>query len=103
MMHFAIEHCSDSVWLNPEPKTFHDAVRNIYAFSDEGRRRQWFRDTPGAIEYTNAPRMRKYFGWTTISGEKLCALRPDARPPRNENGRHYTWNFTDRILLRYRL
>ncbi|PNY22354.1 Uncharacterized protein TCAP_07149 [Tolypocladium capitatum] len=80
-MHFAIEHSSDSIWLNPEPKTFDDALRNLHAFSDEGRRRQRFRNTPGAVEYTDALRTRKCFGWTTISGEELCALRPDSRPP----------------------
>ncbi|KND86530.1 hypothetical protein TOPH_08820 [Tolypocladium ophioglossoides CBS 100239] len=38
-MHFVIEYSSDSVWLNPKPKIFNDTLRNLYAFSDEGRRR----------------------------------------------------------------
>ncbi|KAH8650414.1 hypothetical protein BGZ61DRAFT_542225 [Ilyonectria robusta] len=49
MIRFAIEHSSDSIWLNPEPKTFHDAILNLHAFSDEGRRRQLFRKTPGVV------------------------------------------------------
>jgi hypothetical protein len=54
---------------------------NLYAFSDEGRRRQPLRNTPGAIQYSATPRLRKCYGWTMLSGEQLCALPPGTRPP----------------------
>ncbi|POR37596.1 Uncharacterized protein TPAR_02232 [Tolypocladium paradoxum] len=81
MIHVATEHYPDSIWLKPNPRTFSDAVRNLHAFSDEGRQQKLFRDAPGAVNHTSTPRTRKCFGWTTLRGEDLCALRPDARPP----------------------
>lgn len=80
MIHFATEHYSDSIWLNPDPRTFPDAIRNLHAFSDEGRERKLFRDIPGAVNYTSTLRARKCFGWTTVRGEDLYALRRDIRP-----------------------
>ncbi|KAH7151929.1 hypothetical protein B0J13DRAFT_251942 [Dactylonectria estremocensis] len=80
MMRFAIEHSSDSIWLNPEPKTFHDAVLNLHAFSDEGRRRQLFRKKPGVVQYSNTPQLRKCHGWTMMTGKELYALPSFARP-----------------------
>ncbi|KAI5860387.1 hypothetical protein GGS23DRAFT_613950 [Durotheca rogersii] len=77
--------CNDStepIYLNPEPKTFQDALANLHAFSDEGRRKQRFRDTPGAIPYSSAPRLRQCFGWTKVSGKELYALRREMWPPR---------------------
>lgn len=82
MIQFVTENYPDSIWLKPNPRTFPDAVRNLYAFSDEGRRQKRFRDVPGAINHTNTPRMRKCFGWTTVRGEDLCALHRNARLPR---------------------
>lgn len=53
---------------------------NLYAFSDEGRRHRPFRNTPGAIQYSAAPHLRKCYGWTMLSGEQLCALPSGNRP-----------------------
>ncbi|KAK4078102.1 hypothetical protein Purlil1_12071 [Purpureocillium lilacinum] len=82
MIQFATEQYPDSIWLNPNPTSFSDAVRNLHAFSDEGRQRKRFRDVPGAINHTSTPRLRECFGWTTVAGGDLCALQPDVRPPR---------------------
>lgn len=84
MIHFATEHHPDSIWLNPNPRTFSDAVRNLHAFSDEGRQQKLFRDAPNAINHTSTSRMRKCLGWTMVKGDDLCALRPDARAPRTK-------------------
>ncbi|KAG6092134.1 hypothetical protein E4U30_005829 [Claviceps sp. LM220 group G6] len=80
-MRFAIENSSDPIWLNPNPKTFDDAVSNLHAFSTEGRSEARFRDMPGAVEYRTAPRLRECYGWTPISGEELWALPSHMRPP----------------------
>lgn len=82
LMRCAIERSSDPIWLSPEPKTFHDAARNLHAFSDEGRSRQRFRETPGAVKYSTVPHLRKCYGWTMISGKELCALPPSMVSPR---------------------
>ncbi len=75
-----------SVYLNPEPKTFQDALANLHAFSDEGRRKQRFRDLAGAIPYTSTPRLRECFGWMMVSGMELLALPMGIRPPRVKLG-----------------
>ncbi|KAG5955645.1 hypothetical protein E4U57_003278 [Claviceps arundinis] len=80
-MRFAIENSSDPIWLNPNPKTFDDAVSNLHAFSNEGRSEARFRDMPGAVEYRTAPRLRECFGWTSISGKELWALPRRMQPP----------------------
>ncbi|KAG5954398.1 hypothetical protein E4U57_004525 [Claviceps arundinis] len=82
-MRFAIENSSDPIWLNPNPKTFDDAASNLRAFSNEGRSEARFRDMPGAVEYSNrtAPRLRKCYGWTSISGKELWALPLLLKPP----------------------
>ncbi|RDA91336.1 hypothetical protein CP533_1584 [Ophiocordyceps camponoti-saundersi (nom. inval.)] len=80
MIRLAVEQDAESIWLNPEPKTLRGALQNLHAFSDEGRRRQRFRDTPGAINYSNLPQTRKAFGWTTVESEQLYALRAHLRP-----------------------
>ncbi|KAG6072543.1 hypothetical protein E4U31_007014 [Claviceps sp. LM219 group G6] len=80
-MRFAIENSSDPIWLNPNPKTFDDAVSNLHAFSTEGRSEARFRDMPGAVEYRTAPRLRECFGWTSISGKELWALPRRMQPP----------------------
>ncbi|KAG6078468.1 hypothetical protein E4U15_004246 [Claviceps sp. LM218 group G6] len=81
-MRFAIENSSDPIWLNPNPKTFDDAASNLHAFSNEGRSEARFRDMPGAVEYRTAPRLRKCYGWTSITGKELWALPSHMRPPR---------------------
>ncbi|KAM5368762.1 hypothetical protein ACJZ2D_009316 [Fusarium nematophilum] len=81
MMRFAVENSSDSIWLHPQPKTFRNALLNLHAFSDEGRTRQLFRNTPGAIQYSTTPHLRKCYGWIVISGKELCALPSKVRTP----------------------
>ncbi|KAF2458181.1 hypothetical protein BDY21DRAFT_214789 [Lineolata rhizophorae] len=78
-MRFAIENSSESIWLHPQPKTFRDALLSLHAFSDEGRSRQLYRNTPGAIQYNTAPHLRKCYGWIMISGKELCALPSKVR------------------------
>lgn len=74
MMRFAIENSSDPIRLHPQPQKYRDALANLHAFSDEGRERQSFRDTPGAIEYNTPPRVKRCYGWMMISGQELCTL-----------------------------
>ncbi|KAG6092135.1 hypothetical protein E4U30_005830 [Claviceps sp. LM220 group G6] len=80
-MRFAIENSSDPIWLNPNPKTFDDAASNLHAFSTEGRSEARFRDMPGAVEYSTAPRLRECYGWTSITGKELWALPSLLKPP----------------------
>jgi hypothetical protein len=82
MIQAAIEDSTEPIYLNPEPKTLRDAVANLNAFSDEGRHRQRFRYSPGAVLYSSTPRLRECFGWTMVSGGELYELRRDLRPPR---------------------
>lgn len=81
MMRFSIENSSDPIRLHSQPQTYRDALANLHAFSDGGRERQSFRDTPGAIEYGTPPRVRRCYGWMMISGEELCALPLKMRIP----------------------
>ncbi|KPM34268.1 hypothetical protein AK830_g12299 [Neonectria ditissima] len=87
-MRFVIERASDPVWLNPEPRTFCDAALNLHAFSDEGRSRQLFRETPGAVRCSTAPHLRRCYGWTPICGGELCALPSTLSPPGATSGGH---------------
>jgi hypothetical protein len=81
MIQSAVQDSTEPVYLNPEPKSFEDAVANLKAFSDEGRQEQRFRDEMGAVQYTSTPRLRGCFGWTKVSGENLFSLPPEKRPP----------------------
>lgn len=76
----SIKSSQDDIWLNPEPKSKRDAVMNLYAFSEEGRQKQLFRDTEGAVQYTTVPPMRKCHGWTKIRPE-FSRLPLSLRPP----------------------
>ncbi|KAJ9129840.1 hypothetical protein NKR23_g12445 [Pleurostoma richardsiae] len=69
------------IYLQPEPKTHRDAVANLRAFSDEGRRKRTFQHLPNAVSYTSVPRLRECFGWVKVSGRELCGLGWDLRPP----------------------
>lgn len=81
MIQTAVGKSDETIYLHPEPKTREDAIGNLYAFSDEGRRTQEFRDIPGAVQYTSIPRLRECYGWTKIRGRELHNLPRDLRPP----------------------
>ncbi|KAL6693075.1 hypothetical protein J3F84DRAFT_396543 [Trichoderma pleuroticola] len=73
---------SGTRYLKKEPKTWRDAVRNLYAFSDEGCLTPEFRDAANSISITASsfPRIRECFGWLTISGAELSSLGPKLWP-----------------------
>ncbi|KAG6292384.1 hypothetical protein E4U45_006966 [Claviceps purpurea] len=79
-MRFAIENSSDTIWLHPDPKTHHEGLYNLHAFSDEGRSRQRYRDMPGAVTYSTAPRLRECYGWMSISGQDVLTMYKALRP-----------------------
>ncbi|KAK3937286.1 hypothetical protein QBC46DRAFT_267860 [Diplogelasinospora grovesii] len=81
MIQSAVEESNEPIYLNPDPKTRQDAVANLHAFSDEGRRRQSFRDMPGSAQYTSTPRLRQCFGWIQVNERELFALPRRKRPP----------------------
>ncbi|KAL6802795.1 hypothetical protein GGI42DRAFT_32702 [Trichoderma sp. SZMC 28013] len=78
----AVEASAEPIYLRKEPKTWKDAVQNIYAFSDEGRLKPKFRNTANSIPITASafPRIRECFGWLTISGAELSGLDPKLWP-----------------------
>ncbi|EGY20899.1 uncharacterized protein VDAG_02423 [Verticillium dahliae VdLs.17] len=80
MIRNAINTSDQPVCLHPKPQTHADAVANLRVFSIEGRQR--FRNTPGAIEYSSAPRFRQCMGWASIRGSHLLALDNNIRPCR---------------------
>ncbi|KAG6292385.1 hypothetical protein E4U45_006967 [Claviceps purpurea] len=91
-MRFAIENSADSIWLRPNPETHREGVYNLHAFSDEGRTRQRYREMPGAVKYSAAPRLRECYGWTLISGEEIWTMPRPLRPPiirLGQDGRDY--------------
>ncbi|KAH8909443.1 hypothetical protein BR93DRAFT_924428 [Coniochaeta sp. PMI_546] len=81
MIQSAVLQSNEPIYLNPDPKTFQDAVANLQAFCAEGRQRQRFRKMPDAAQYTSTPRIRECFGWTTVNGSQLFALPWGKRPP----------------------
>ncbi|KAF0644050.1 hypothetical protein FPSE5266_20055 [Fusarium pseudograminearum] len=85
-MRYVINNSSDPIWLRPNPTRFREAASNLYAFSDEGRSRQLYRNMPGAVEYNTAPHLRECYGWTWISGKELRAVPARLRPPEVRSG-----------------
>ncbi|QYT03237.1 hypothetical protein H0G86_010207 [Trichoderma simmonsii] len=77
----AIRASAKPVYLKKEPKTWKDAIRNLYSF-DEGRLKPKIRDAANFISITTSPfpRIRSCFGWLTISGAELPALGPKLWP-----------------------
>ncbi|KAM7191161.1 hypothetical protein V8F33_009032 [Rhypophila sp. PSN 637] len=59
----------DAVYLHPRPSTRDGAIRNLQAFSDEGRQNSRFRSLPEAVQVTakTMPHLRRCYGWTTVS------------------------------------
>lgn len=62
------------MWLNPEPESLQDAIKNLHAFSEEGRARQRYKGRQGAVQYNTVPPMRRCHGWTKIRTEQLAGL-----------------------------
>ncbi|KAK4076672.1 uncharacterized protein Triagg1_4275 [Trichoderma aggressivum f. europaeum] len=78
----AVENSAEPVYLKKEPKTWKDAVRNLYSFSNEGRLKPKMRDAANSISLTTSsfPRIRECYGWLTISGAELSGLGPKLWP-----------------------
>jgi hypothetical protein len=83
MIRTAVGDSVEPIYLHPEPKTFKDAVANLRAFSDEGRKERTLQHRPNAVAYTSAPRLRECFGWIKINGGELCNLDREIRPPKD--------------------
>lgn len=73
MMATAVE--SSPVLLNANPRTKHDAVANLGAFSTQGRVgcTQATQD-PTLVPISSLPRMRQCYGWMTVHGQALSQL-----------------------------
>lgn len=61
------------------PKTKEDAIDNLFAFSDEGRREP-VPEGSEILPVPRIPRMRECYGWLKISGQVLLNL-DSMRPP----------------------
>lgn len=85
-MRFAIDNTPGSTWLISSPKTFGDAWNNLYAFSEQGRRQQRYRDEPGAEKLISMPRFRECHGWLSISGKELRTRAPNRYIPQVRSG-----------------
>lgn len=91
MMETAVDEAaaaSRPILLNANPATWDDALANQAAFSDESRRNQPLlpaQRTPGLgarlQQLTTVPRMKKCYGWLTLTGQVLKALPPTLRAP----------------------
>lgn len=57
--------------VRAKPTDRNQALINLYAFSNEGRRDQLLRDISGCIEVSTMPRTRRCFGWLKISGREV--------------------------------
>ncbi|KAK2036350.1 hypothetical protein LZ31DRAFT_483984 [Colletotrichum somersetense] len=68
------------IFLNPTPKTKKQALINLQAFSDEGRRQRKLEKLPNRVSPT-VPQIRECFGWTKVTGQKLWGLGPKNTPP----------------------
>ncbi|OIW30774.1 hypothetical protein CONLIGDRAFT_594704 [Coniochaeta ligniaria NRRL 30616] len=86
MMQTAVQDCPETIYLKPDPESWKEAIANLHAFSDEGRRKPRFCHLPNAVQYA-PPRIRGCFGWTKISGKELRSLGPGRRPPTVTTGR----------------
>ena len=87
----AIEALPEPIYFNPLPKTRQDAIRNLRAFSEEGRRGAIFKHLPDAVQCISAAGLRKCFSWTQVSGKQLHSLwscmLPRSRPPFEDMGK----------------
>ncbi|CRK12742.1 hypothetical protein BN1723_009783 [Verticillium longisporum] len=81
MIQAAVNNSSEPIYLKAEPKTHGDAVKNLHAFSDEGRKTCRYKGRPDSISYSSTPRLRRCYGWTKVHGKDLWALGPALQPP----------------------
>lgn len=81
MMAAAVERAASGspVMVNPNPKTKEDALANILAFSNEGRREQQPAQRPKPI--LSVPRMKKCYGWLTVDSTLFRGLSRELWPP----------------------
>ncbi|KAL1859836.1 hypothetical protein VTK73DRAFT_7437 [Phialemonium thermophilum] len=84
MMQAAVARESDDelspVFLHPSPATLEDAKANLYAFSDDVRRKRKSKGTRGTgmLTVTSVPRMRKCYGWLKIHHDHLWRILPSS-------------------------
>ncbi|KAK5998418.1 hypothetical protein PT974_00797 [Cladobotryum mycophilum] len=78
------------IWIHGDPKEREDAIENLIAFSDQGRRKQVLRKVPGVIPLTAAsiPRFKKCFGWVKLSCKEVVQLSGDRYPPWTRVGKY---------------
>lgn len=84
MIETAVDHATEAkpIVILDKPTTRDEAIWNLFAFSDEGRRKPLPRDDPKHISVTSIPQIRKCHGWLKISGQRLQDLGPELAPPR---------------------
>lgn len=76
MITAAVEKTTESspICILTRPSTQGDALSNLYAFSDDGRRKPPVKAGPDSLAVSSTPRFRKCFGWLKISGRYLKDL-----------------------------
>ncbi|KAK3328196.1 hypothetical protein B0T19DRAFT_184613 [Cercophora scortea] len=83
MIAAAVEQATESspVYIHAEPTNRRDAIENLYAFFEEGRREQRLKAVSGSLPLHSTPPLRKCFGWLQISGQFLRDLKVDGMAP----------------------
>lgn len=68
--------------VNANPRTKDEAKANIYAFSTEVRQMKSPSDkTSETMEISSIPRLKKCYGWLTLSGQLFRGLHRSLKPP----------------------
>ena len=80
MMQSVVASAAERVYLNPNPQTRKDAMRNLQAFSDEGRQRARFAKFPRRKVCEEVPRFRQCFGWTVITPKIMSQIPFGMKP-----------------------
>lgn len=55
----------------PEPQTQRDALKNLFAFPEEGRCKKPFEKLPEKAPLSSVPRIRDCLGWIKVHGQEL--------------------------------
>ncbi|KAK8924323.1 hypothetical protein VCV18_004742 [Metarhizium anisopliae] len=70
------DNANGPILVNPEPKTWDEAYKNMLAFSNEARRQRIGVQSHDLLSITSMPRMRKCYGWMQFTGEELIRRLP---------------------------
>ena len=76
----SVETSEETNYLKPDPRTKDDAIINLFAFSQEGRKEKPSEALSDRIAISSMPRLRECFGWIKVSGRELHSLPRDLRP-----------------------